>query len=123
MATIGRTRRSSSPPSVARPTWRRRPGPVSAGVLKVADVDPEAAAEELASLGGDRHRPVGLPALDPTQLEEPLRERRTERAGDMQLALAPVEAAADEGAAALRQGAEVDSERSKARLRLRAELV
>ena len=49
-------------------------------------------------------------APDPAELEEPVREGCAERAGDVELALAPVQAAADDRTAQLLEGRQIDAE-------------
>src|SRR5919201_4379956 len=105
IAAIGSTRLSGSPPTRARPSNPSRP------VSVLVEVDTKLRLQELAASLGDGDRAVGLAALDPAQLEQPLSEGRTEAAGDVQLALAPVEAAAHDGSPPAREPLQLDLER------------
>src|SRR5919197_6645364 len=110
IAAIGSTRRSGSPPTRARPSNPSRP------VSVLVEVNTELRPQELAALLGDGDRAVGLAALDPAELEQPRGEGCTEAAGDVQLALAPVEAAAHDGSPLALEPLQLDLERCKAAL-------
>src|SRR5207237_6735935 len=57
-------------------------------------------------------------APDPAELEEAARQRGSERSGDMQLTLAPVEAAADDGAPLCLELGEIDAQGCATSIRL-----
>ena len=68
-------------------------------------------------------RPVGFPSLDPAELEEPVRERSAQRPRHVELALAPVEAAADDRPPQPVEGHQIDTELLEPRAAPRTEFV
>src|SRR5439155_5431829 len=71
----------------------------------------------------DFDRAIALAPPDPAELEEAVRESRSESAGDMELPLAPVEAAADDRSSLRLELREIDSKRLAATLRSRSDCV
>jgi len=87
-------------------------------------VEQRAALElQEAAFVDDDNRAVSIATPDPPELEEAVRESRSESAGDVELPLAPVEAAADDRTALRLELRQIDSERLAPPLRSRAERV
>src|SRR4029453_2963304 len=86
-------------------------------------IDAQLLREACASPRCHLDRPVGLSSLDPAELEEPVRERGAERPGDVEVPLAPVQAAADDRPPRPLDGRQVDAELLEPRAPLRAGLV